>query len=120
MLVDTSVWVQHFRYGESCLARLLTEGQPFCHPFIIGELACGYLKQRAEILHRLTHLSQLPEAAHYEVLRLVEAHSLMGSGIGWVDAHLLASSLIAATPIWTLDKKLRACARRLGVFAEPV
>ena len=119
MLVDTSVWVQHFRFGEPRLARLLADGQPFCHPFIIGELACGHLKHRTEILHRLDHLSQLPEASHNEVLIFVESHSLMGCGIGWVDAHLLAAAMIAATPIWTLDKKLRACAHRLGIFAEP-
>ena len=120
MLVDTSVWIQHFRMGEPRLARLLREGQPVCHPFIIGELACGHLKHRQEILSRLGHLSQLPEAGHNEVFMFVESQSLMGCGIGWIDAHLLASAMIAAVPIWTLDKKLVACARRIGIFNEPI
>ncbi len=119
MLVDTSVWVKHFRHGEPRLSALLNEGHPLCHPFIIGELACGNLNRRAEILRRLSDLPQLPVAEHYDVMNLIEAHSLMGVGIGWIDAHLLAAAILAATPLWTMDKCLAACARRLGVCGEP-
>ena len=86
-----------------------------CHPFVVGELSLGLLRQRAEILARLQRLPQLPIAGHEEVRALVERRRLMGSGIGWVDAHLLASVLIARARLWTLDARLAAVGHRLGV-----
>jgi hypothetical protein len=118
-LVDTSVWVDHFRRGDDTLAALLTEAGVHCHPFIIGELACGRLRQRQAILALLANLPQLPVAEHEEVLAFVERHQLMGSRIGWVDAHLLAAARLTGIPLWTRDKGLRTVARRLGVAAEP-
>ncbi|MCP4660509.1 MAG: PIN domain-containing protein [bacterium] len=119
MLVDTSVWVDHFRNTNAALAEHLDHGDVWCHPFVIGELACGNLARRDEVLSLLAALPQVPEARHAEVLALIESHRLMGRGIGWIDVHLLASTRIGGTQIWTLDQRLAAAARELGIRAEP-
>jgi predicted nucleic acid-binding protein len=118
-LVDTSVWVDHFCRGQPALVRLLEGDSVECHPFVIGELACGNLKNRAEILELLQRLPQTPVAEHGDVLAMVERCGLMGAGIGWIDGHLLASAMIARTSIWTIDRRLHAVARKLGVPALP-
>lgn len=117
ILVDTSVWIDHLQRGDARLRRHLEDGRVACHPFIVGELSLGRLRQHAEILVRLQRLPQLPIAGHQEVLGLVELRRLMGSGIGWVDANLLASVLIAGARLWTLDRALGVQARRLGLAA---
>jgi len=106
VLVDTSVWVAHLRYGEVGLEALLDEGHVVCHAFIIGELACGNLKNRVEILSLLCTLPMASQAEHEEVMQFIENHSLMGKGSGYIDIHLLASDVLTRVPIWTLDKKL--------------
>ena len=115
MLVDTSVWIDHLRSGNAQLAARLERGEVWCHPFIIGELACGNLANRREILRRLEALPRADVAQHREVLAFLEAHDLPGRGIGWVDAHLLASARLARLALWTLDRPLAAVARALGV-----
>lgn len=117
MLVDTSVWVDHLRRGNARLANLLEAGQVECHPFVIGELSCGTLERRAEVLGLLSALPRVVEARHQEVLTLVERRNLAGSGMGWVDAHLLCSALLAKTRLWTLDRRLALQAQRLGAAA---
>lgn len=106
VLVDTSVWVSHLRDGNIELANLLNEGRVLCHPFIVGELACGNLKDRAVILSFLQLLPMSIEAEHEEVLSFIENNRLMGKGLGYVDVHLISSALLTGVPIWTLDKKL--------------
>jgi predicted nucleic acid-binding protein len=106
VLVDTSVWVSHFRDGNDELASLLNDGRVLCHPLIVGELACGNLKDRAVILSFLQLLPMSIEAEHDEVLSFIEDNRLMGKGMGYVDAHLIASAVLTGVPIWTLDKKL--------------
>lgn len=115
VLVDTSVWVSHLRDGNTELASLLNEGRVLCHPFIIGELACGNLKDRAMILSFLQWLPMSIEAEHEEVLYFIENNRLMGKGIGYVDAHLIASAVLTGIPIWTLDKKLAQVADGLQI-----
>jgi predicted nucleic acid-binding protein len=115
VLVDSSVWVGHFRAGDSDLEILLNDGRVVCHPFIIGELACGNLKNRNEILSLLRCLPMATQAEHEEVLQFIEGNKLMGKGIGYVDAHLLASAVLTAIPFWTLDKKLQQVSSRLGI-----
>lgn len=115
ILVDTSVWVDHFRQGLPILEDLLRSGQVVTHTFVIGELACGNLRNRAEILTLLASLPATRAATHAEALRLVESHSLHGTGIGWVDAHLLASALLDSATLWTRDGRLRAAAGTVGV-----
>lgn len=118
ILVDTSVWVDHFRRGVSLLEDLLTSGQVATHPFVIGELACGNLARRTEILALLDSLPSLKTASHIEALHLVKAHALHGAGIGWVDVHLLSSALLNHTPIWTRDRRLNAVAGALGIAGK--
>jgi predicted nucleic acid-binding protein len=115
ILVDTSVWADHFRVGDRRLSELLEQQQVLTHPFVIGELACGRLRHRSRVLADLERLPMAPLADHREVLALIERRSLAGTGIGWVDAHLLASALIARAFLWTKDRTLERQARRLGL-----
>jgi predicted nucleic acid-binding protein len=117
ILVDTSVWIDHFRNGNSMLAGLLDDAQVLTHPFIIGELACGVLRNRAELLALLQALPASAVAEHREVLEFVERERLYGRGIGWVDAHLLAAARLSAALLWTLDRPLRKIASALAVAA---
>lgn len=117
ILVDTSVWVDHLRVADRQLAGLLLEESVLCHPFVLGELACGMLNRRSEVVGLLRNLTQAPVVEHEEVLAFVEAHALMGSGLGWVDVHLLASATLAGERFWTRDRRLAQAARRLGVAA---
>lgn len=106
VLVDTSVWVAHLKSGHQTLKKLLLDDQVCCHPFVIGELACGQLVSRAEILSLLGQLPLVNAASHEEVLTLVEQRKLMGRGVGYIDMHLLASSLLGRTQLWTKDRNL--------------
>ncbi len=115
ILVDTSVWVDHFRRGNSKLSYFLEEGQVFGHEFVTGELACGNLKNRKEILALLRELPQSALAQNDEVLALIEMRRLFGKGIGWIDAHLLASARLAGANLWTLDKRLGSVAADLNL-----
>ena len=114
MLVDTSIWIDHLRSASPSLMRELEEGVVRCHPFVIGELACGNLRRREEILSLLEALPSVEAATHEEVLSLVDARRLMGRGLGWVDVHLLASALLSGVPLWTGDRRLAEAARELG------
>lgn len=116
VLADTSIWVEHLRYGNKELGNLLRKTDICCHPFIIGELSCGNLKNRREILSLLSDLPTVTIAENEEVLELVETRKLMGHGIGWIDAHLLASALLSGSPMWTADKRLRTLTAALGVL----
>jgi hypothetical protein len=116
ILVDTSVWIDHLRVGNDRLKTLLFDEQVLCHPFVIGELACGTLRRRVEILAMLKALPEADFLGHEEVLNFLEARRLYGYGIGWVDAHLLASTLLTGCALWTLDKPLRRAAATLNVL----
>lgn len=115
VLVDTSVWVAHLREGAVGLDALLNEDHVFCHPFVIGELACGNLNNRVEILTLLQALPAAVHAEHEEVMHFIEKHSLMGKGLGYVDAHLLVAAVLTQAPLWTFDKKLQESSSRLGL-----
>jgi predicted nucleic acid-binding protein len=119
ILIDTSVWVDHLRTGDKDLIRLLDAQRVLAHPFVIGELALGNLRQRQHILQALLDLSPAVVASDGEVLRFIEEHRLFGLGIGYVDAHLLAAvRLTAGAALWTRDKYLRGVASRLGLAAD--
>ncbi len=106
VLVDTSVWVSHLRERDPELWALLNNGEVLRHPFIVGELACGNLKDRAVIISYLQFLPTSATAQHEEVLAFIENNRLMGKGLGYVDAHLLVSAILTDAPLWTLDKRL--------------
>lgn len=118
ILVDTSIWVDHLRRGDRELAIALESGEVVCHDFVIGELACGRLSARAEILKLLGALPRAPVVTHEEVISFVERHNLAGVGIGWIDAHLLTSARLEQLELWTRDAQLRRAALRIGV-AQP-
>ncbi len=115
ILVDTSVWIKHFRMGDKKLVELLEEGEVSCHPHVIGELACGNLKRRSMVLSLLGELPAVPIAENEEVLALLDRKKLHGRGLGWIDAHLLASAMLADCPIWTLDASLKRAAAHLRI-----
>ena len=114
VLVDTSVWVAHLRYGNVGLETLLNKGLVVCHQFIVGELACGRLSNRSEILSLLQTLPAASHAEHEEVMHFIENYSLMGKGLGYIDVHLIVSALLTKVPLWTLDKKLKEVSLKLG------
>lgn len=115
MLVDTSVWINHFRRPNADLEYLLVEGRVTTHPFVIGELACGSLGRRAEVLRLIEALPAAPVATHEEVMTFIERQHLHGAGLGWTDVHLLASARLIRQSLWSADRRLRAAAVRLGL-----
>ena len=120
ILVDTSVWVDHLRSGDETLVALLETNQVLMHPFILGELACGNLRRRKEVLTLLGHLPRITVARNEEVFPFIERHRLMGKGIGFVDAHLLAAvALECGARLWTRDTRLHAQARRMKLAFDP-
>jgi predicted nucleic acid-binding protein len=117
VLVDTSVWVNHLRQGDAVLSSLLDSGQVLVHQFVLGELALGSMRHRAEILALLGDLPQAVVAADDEVLDFIERHALMSLGIGYIDVHLLVSARLSSVLLWTQDKRLHEVAARLGLAA---
>jgi predicted nucleic acid-binding protein len=117
ILADTSVWIDHFRRRNARLSELLHEERVACHPFIIGELACGTLRNRAEVLELLGRLPAALVATHEETLAFLDTHRLMTKGLGYVDLHLLAAAMMDRTPLWTLDRRLAEAAARLAIRA---
>lgn len=116
ILVDTSVWIDHLRSGDARLASLLEAGQVLAHPFVVGEIALGALRQRGEILTALSALPKTLTAEEEEVLKVIDGEHLPGAGIGYVDAHLLTSVLLTSDAVlWTRDRRLNAVAERMGL-----
>jgi predicted nucleic acid-binding protein len=116
ILADTSVWVDHLRVCDKALGALLDAGMVLVHPFVIGELALGNLRQREIVLKALADLPRASVATDAEVLHFIERHALSGRGIGYIDAHLLAAvTLTAGAELWTKDKKLHGVAVHLGL-----
>lgn len=119
ILVDTSVWIDHLRSGDLELASLLQDGHVLAHPWVTGELALGHLARRSEILGLLGNLAQAKVATDVEVLTLIDSHQLFGLGIGYVGAHLLASTMLTTgTRLWTRDKRLTAVAAQSGLAID--
>ncbi len=116
VIVDTSIWVTHLRQGSLKLEKLLMDAEVMCHPFIIGELACGNLKNRNEIISLLQSLPMAPTIEFDEFLFFIDRNHLMGKGVGFVDVHLLASAQLAGVPLWTADKKLKSSADQLELI----
>ncbi len=115
ILIDTSVWVEHLRRGLPRLATLLQDGEVLIHPWVIGELACGNLCNRSQLLELLQGLPAATVASDAEVLLLIERDRLMGRGIGYLDALLLASARLSHCRLWTQDRRLAAVAEEQGL-----
>lgn len=114
ILVDTSIWIDHFHHSDEVLIDLLLSNQVCIHPFIIGELSCGNLSNRKEILSLLRAIKSIDVVLDEEVFMLIDERKLFGKGLGFIDIHLLASALIHQVPIWTRDKSLKLVAGQLG------
>ena len=118
ILADTSVWIDHLRTGDLVLEKVLNNGQVLTHPFVVGELALGFLRQRKTVLEALQNLPQATVAKDDEVLGMIDRWALYGHGIGYMDAHLLAAVVLTpGTLLWTRDKRLRKTAEGLGLHA---
>jgi predicted nucleic acid-binding protein len=113
VIADTSIWVTHLRHGSRQLEKLLIDAEVMCHPFIIGELACGNLKNRNEIISLLQALPMAPTIEFDEFLFFIDRNHLMGKGVGFVDVHLLASARLIGVLLWTADKWLKSAADHL-------
>lgn len=119
VLADTSIWIDHFRRNDARLAQLLDQGNVAMHPFVIGELLLGHVPRIAEMMDDLNKLPRAMVASSEEVLQFISSRKLPGSGVGYVDAHLLAAAaLMTETSVWTRDKRLLAAAQRLSLAAE--
>ena len=110
VIVDTSIWVTHLRQGSRQLEKLLMNAEVMCHPFIIGELACGHLNNRNEIISLFQSLPMAPTIEFDEFLYFIDRNHLTGKGVGFVDVHLLASAQLIGVPLWTADKRLKSAA----------
>lgn len=115
VLLDTSVWIDHLRHGDARVVALLEGGNVVCHPFVIGEMACGSLSRRSEILGLLSALPSANLASHDQILAFIARRRLHGEGIGLVDAHLLWAAVDGSLTLWTLDRRLRRTGERLGI-----
>lgn len=119
-LVDSSVWIDHFRQADSILLRALADDQLVMHPFVIGEIALGSVKDREQVVANLYDIHRTEVAEHEEVMTLIERYRLFGRGIGYVDAHLLAATLLTpGSRLWTRDRRLHDAADQLGIAARP-
>jgi predicted nucleic acid-binding protein len=120
LLADSSIWIDHIRQPNDALARALRQRSILTHPLVIGEVAMGSIARRSEVLAALLALRPALRANDLEVLDLVERHRLFGTGLGLIDAHLLASTMLTPeTRLWTRDRRLQEAAGRLGVAGEP-
>ena len=119
ILVDTSVWIDHLRAGDEQLTQWLGAGQVLAHPFVIGELALGNLRNRDTVLSALQDMPHAVVATELEVMRFIDQKGLFGLGIGYIDAHLLAAAMLTpGSLLWTRDKRLLAASVRLGIAAN--
>ena len=119
MLVDTSVWIEHFRRPQPPLIAALEVGDVECHELVLAELACGSLPRRDEVLTLMRALPRLVTVSHDEAMALVTERRLWGRGLGWIDVNLLAATLVGRSRLWTLDRRLRGVARDIGIGWVP-
>ncbi len=115
IIVDTSIWIDHFRYGDADLRKIIEDDRLLCHPFVVGELALGSLRERDAVIAFLASQREAVIATHAEVMTVIERHSIFSMGIGYTDAHLLTSTLLdRRSSLWTRDKRLAAAAQKVG------
>lgn len=115
ILVDSSVWIEHFRHNNEELKQIIMQNRIFVHPFVLGELACGSMKNRSETLHFLQNLPVPIQPSNEEVLDFIDREKLHGKGISFVDVHILISSILTGCVLWTFDKKLLLVQKKLKI-----
>jgi predicted nucleic acid-binding protein len=115
VLVDTCVWIRHFRQRNPLLVNLLEDGEVWCHPIVVGELSMGNLKNRPQTIIDLAKLNRPPIATFAETRQMVELRRLWGRGIQWNDARILASAILGQVPLWTTDERLNEIVKELGM-----
>lgn len=116
ILVDTSIWIDHFRHGDAELRRIIEDDRLLCHPSVIGELALGSLRDRGSVIAFLIAQRGAVVATHDEVMTMIDRYGIFSMGVGYIDAHLLASVLLEEkVTLWTRNKQLRAAAEKAGV-----
>ena len=120
ILVDSSIWIDHFRHGDLDLTKIIGDDLLLCHPFVIGELALGSLRDRDAVLAFLAAQREAIVATHAEVMTIIDRYSVFSMGIGYTDAHLLTSTLLdRRSSLWTRDKRLAAAAQKVGAALYP-
>ena len=120
ILVDTSIWIDHFRYDDAELRKIINDDQLLCHRFVVGELALGSVRERAAVLAFLAAQREAMIATHAEVMTVIDRHSIFSMGIGYTDAHLLTSTLLdRRSSLWTRDKRLAAAAQKVDAALHP-
>lgn len=120
ILVDTSIWIDHFRYDDAELRKIINDDKLLCHPFVVGELALGSLRERGAVLAYLAAQREAMIATHAEVMTMIDRNSIFSIGIGYTDAHLLTSTLLdRRSSLWTRDKRLAAAAQKVGAALYP-
>lgn len=120
ILVDTSIWIDHFRYDDAELRKIINDDKLLCHPFVVGELALGSLRERGAVLAYLAAQREAMIATHAEVMTMIDRNSIFSMGIGYTDAHLLTSTLLdRRSSLWTRDKRLAAAAQKVGAALYP-
>jgi predicted nucleic acid-binding protein len=120
ILVDSSIWIDHFRHVDPELTKIIEDDQLLCHPFVVGELALGSLRERDAVIAFLTAQREAVIATHAEVMMVIDRHSIFSMGIGYTDAHLLTSTLLdRRSSLWTRDKRLAAAALKVGAALHP-
>ena len=120
ILVDTSVWIDHFRHDDAELRKIITDDRLLCHPFVVGELALGSLRERDAVIAFLAAQREATIATHAEVMTVIDRYSIFSMGIGYTDAHLLTSTLLdRRASLWTRDKRLAAAAQKVGAALYP-
>ena len=119
VLVDTSVWINHFKKSNTELKKLLLDVDVLSHPYILGEIACGNIANRKEILLLMKSLPKAETTEDEEIFEFIEQNRLYGSGLGLIDVHLLASTILSKAYLWTLDKKLSQIATKFNVCYKP-
>jgi predicted nucleic acid-binding protein len=120
ILVDSSIWIDHFRHGDLELTKIIGDDRLLCHPFVVGELALGSLRDRDAVLTFLGAQREAVVATHAEVMVVIDRYSVFSMGIGYTDAHLLTSTLLdRRSSLWTRDKRLMAAAQKVGAALYP-
>lgn len=120
IIVDTNVWIDHFRSADTHLIELIETDKAFIHPYTIAEIGLASLANRSKVIEQLEMFWLVPVAAHQEVMAMIDLNKLAGTGVGYVDCHLLTAALLTGGQVWTRDKRLEMQTGKLGIRHDPI